>query len=159
MPGGAPAKERGTYQRELIYTGPTDWTVGTEVEQATVAQYLVASGQDEKILWARFHCFLFDTTVATITEWMLIKCSATDAIQDLNDSAVIELLLKRGKILKRGWHRDSSEAYGNSRAIKWEVYNVNLNDGEELRMLFRPVTNAGANQMVIGELEYRIAGG
>lgn len=156
--GDAP-KERGTYQRELIADAPADWAVGTEVEQTTVATKLVASGQDERVLWARFSVYVYDASVPTITEWMLLKCLATDAIQDMNDSSAIELLLKRGKILKRGYHHANANlAYGSASKVKWEIFNVDLNDGEELRMLFRPVLNAGTATSVVGELEYRLAG-
>lgn len=159
MPAGEPAFERGTYQRELIsYTSLTQ-VVGTEYELAMVATKLLASGADERIKWARFHVLCFDIGQFVTGEWMLYKCLSTDADIDMNTAATIELLQKRGNLLKRGYYVSSKADYGKLQGIKFEIYNVDLNDGEELRLLIRPIQISGANTFNIqGELEYRIAG-
>lgn len=157
MPGGEKPKERGTYQYVEISVVPQDLTVGTDYEIGAVATALIAAGQDERVLWARAKIFTCDNGQQMLGKWALIKCLATDALQDLNSATDLELLLKRKHILARGWVQSPHVSYGRMSHIDFEVFNVDLNDGEELRLVYCPVV-AGSAQPFYGDLEYRIAG-
>jgi hypothetical protein len=150
----------GTYQRELSSQTAITWTGGTETEVTALANSIVANvaDQDEMWSWIRFQFYVGHSSAFMYYEYMVIKCLATDATQDLNSSSVVESLHKQSRIFARGLMYSCSSA-GASKPIKLELYNVKLEYGEELRLLIRPLHDVvGATGMVYGLLEFRRVG-
>lgn len=149
----------GTYHRELITaTGVTD-AAGTERELTTLANIVKADSKDELFSWIRYVVYRWSSADPICYEWAVIRCQQSDATQDLNADATVEGLQRMGRILKRGIIWDLPVAGSGPRPIKFELFNVKLDVGEELRILLCPwVSTAGATVSEKGLLEYRQVG-
>lgn len=150
----------GTYHRTLIDTAPAQWVADTEVEETHVSTEIVADdGRDALFSWIRVQFYLYDTESRTFGEWMLIRCDAGEALQDLNDDTVVENLHKQGRILRRDLFMSCDPDGGSIKRHKFELYNVKLDDDEELRLVIRPwVSAAAATCFVRGIIEWREVG-
>lgn len=153
---------KGTYQREIIALSALDWVAGAEYEVTAVASNIIASTaqKDELYSWVRGTLFVYDVTSGITYEWMLIKSVSSDATQDLNDSDVVEKLHKERRIFARGLVLvPDPDAGGPVKPISFQVYNVALPYGEELRLLLRPIRASGtANGRIDGLIEWRQVG-
>lgn len=138
---------RGTYQREIVNNGALTFADGTEYEIPAIAQNVLAgtANQDELYSWIRGIVYVYDTTGTMMYEWMLLKLGTADADPDLNDSPTVELLHKEKKIFGRGITMVCDpDAGAPVKPIKFELYQVHLPYGKELRLLIRPITVTGA---------------
>lgn len=151
---------RGTYQREVFSQLALTFAGATEDEVDAVATNIVASAdKDELFSWVRCQFKVHSVAEAFHYEWMLIRCLSADAMQDLDDSDTMEYLQKEGRVLKRGLVSVALPNYAAARWQKFEVYNVALNDGEELRLLIRPLVGSTADAgRIYGLLEWRQVG-
>lgn len=151
----------GTYHRDLIEAGAgVQWVTGTEVEVTQVAEHIVADdGRDALFSWIRMQFWLYDTAQRTMGEWAVIRCDKDEALQDLNDDVVVENLHKQGRILRRDMFMSCDPDGGSIKRHKVELFNVKLDDDEELRLVIRPwVSAAGATCYATGILEWREVG-
>lgn len=150
---------RGTYNREIVDLSTITYTPGTEYEVEPIADNIVAAtaDKDELYSWVRFMAFIHDTASHLVFEWMLIKCPSADATQDLNDSDVVEKLHKDKRLFARGLLLSPDPDQGGPvKPVKFEVFNVYLPYGEELRLVIRPIqSSGGATGRVHGVLEWR----
>lgn len=151
---------KGTYQRDLIADTAQSWTGATEFEVDELSDAVFASGKDEMYSWVRGMVFLYDSDAFWGYEWMVIKCDSADALQDLNNNSAVEDLLKEGRIFARGLHMLPAPSTGAPvRPIKFEFYKVELQDGEELRLVIRPLITCNAGKgYIYGILEWRQVG-
>lgn len=146
----------GTYQRELESLQAQSWTADTEVELPELATDIVASGQDEMFSWIRGHYMLWDTASALALEYAVIRCKSTDALQDLNDGSTMEALQKEGRIFKTGLL--AVQIYTRIIEIKFEFKQVKLPDGEELRLVIRPLRTTSNSTEIVAKVEWRKIG-
>lgn len=148
---------RGTYQRALVEETGQTWAVGTEFEAEDISDVLVASGKDEMFSWIRYQLWLYQTDGPCKYEWMLVRQASADPLPDMNDSSVMEYLFKEKKIFSRGLMAQTEDTYG-LRALKAELFNVKLYDGEEIRLVVRPISSVTATGVQRGIVEYRKIG-
>ena len=150
----------GTYHRELINTTGMQFVAGTEREIVEVAANIVADdGRDALFSWVRCQLWVIDTAGRCFGELAVIRCDAGEALQDLNDDTVVENLHKQGRILWRALFQSCDPDGGGVKLHKFELYNVKLDDDEELRLVFRPMNDAaGATCEYRGILEWREVG-
>lgn len=153
---------KGTYQREVFSSQVNTFTAGSEFEISNLAAHAVAStaSKDEFFSWIRCKAYVCSVAEGFCYEWMVIKCDAADALQDLNDAEVVEELHKEKRIFARGLElscdRDSG---GPIKAIKFELFNISLDYPEELRLVIRPITTTSADAgTYMGLLEWRQLG-
>lgn len=133
---------------------------GTEAEVLAVATDIAGSATaDTMYSWIRAKIYLLNTAVEPLVyEWALIKCQSTDALQDLSDEAVMEKLQKESRIFAREFHATGKNESG-LKPISFELYNVKLDLGEELRLVVLPHrSTAGATAEYYGVLEWRQVG-
>jgi hypothetical protein len=151
----------GTYQRNVVNETGITFTAGTEIEGTSLASVIVAdvADQDSLFSWVRGKLYIYHNSLPIIFEWMIIKCLGTDALQDLNDNAVVEKLHKESRIMARDVSYGGTPTYVPPKNIKFEFYNVKLDTGEELRLVIRPILGgAGATGVICGLLEWREVG-
>lgn len=151
---------KGTYNREACDEGAFTLTAGTEKEVANVAVYIhaTAAGGDQLYSWIR-GCFFVWADTGMLYEWALVKGLIGAAVPNLNDSDTVEKLHKDGKLFARGIDMSPIKETGRLKPIKFELYNVILQDGEELMMIVNPWCTSGANNArIMGLLEWRQVG-
>lgn len=150
----------GTYQREIISQTGLTFAAGTEAEVTAIAANVIADdAKDALFSWVRVSFVLYSTAEEMVYEWALIRCDKDDATQDLNDSPTVELLQKEGRILKRGMATVPVPSNSPVRWQRFSVYQVQLFDDEELRLLIRPITgSSAATGRIYGLLEWREVG-
>lgn len=151
---------QGTYQRDLIAMEGVAMTTGTEYEVADVSDVITATtaNKDELFSWVRGLIFVYIDNLPSMHEYMLIRMKQADALPDLNDAAAVEYLQKEKRILTRGWIHQPLWTYNSLKAVKFELYNLQVPYGEELRFVVRPLTSTAANGYVRGLLEWRQVG-
>lgn len=153
----------GTYQRLTLESTGVALVKGTELELDTnISDNIRGDGVSDALFsWIRYLGY-FGTlsTYSTAIEWMLLKCLQSDGTQDLSDPAVVERLQKESRLFARGMIVNGSAEAGNGyRKLAFEVYNVKLQLGEELRLVGRPLLAVGASNFVgYGVLEWRQVG-
>lgn len=149
---------KGTYQRSLISDVNRQIAATVEYEVADVATAIAGSATADTLYsWVRGRGWFLNSVAAEgiCLEWMIIKCASGDALQDLNDSAIVEDLHREGRVFAR----DMCAFVSGSRQFEFEFYNVKLDLGDELRMVVRPITGtAGATFHTVGVLEWRQVG-
>lgn len=152
---------KGTYQRDTVALEGQNWAQGTEFEIPDLAAVILAdtADKDELFSWIRGQVFVYDNVAGWSYEWAIIKCDVGDGLQDLNDNSATEILHKEGRLFARGLAMTPGNTYGVARPIKFELFNVNLRYGEELRLVIRPLkaTSAGGGY-VYGIIEWRQVG-
>ena len=151
---------QGTYQRELVELEAQAWTEGTEFEVAAISNNIVAAteNRDDLFSWVKFQGYLFIWATVGQFEWMVLRMESGDGLPNLNDNGVVEALQKDKRILKRGFYMTANAGYEVPPKIKFELFNVKLRYGEEIRLVIRPMeTTADAGQ-VKGILEWRQVG-
>lgn len=151
----------GTYRRSEISQLSLSFSSGTELEVTQVATDLVADdSKDTVFTWLRIHFMLFDSAEVMPFEYALIRCDTGDALQDMNSDSTMEELQQEGRILARGIKFVGDvNAGGPCPLIKIEKYKVVVPDGEELRLVVKPMSAGTASGGVIrGVLEWREAG-
>lgn len=150
----------GTYNRVTIAADTLDWTSGAEWELTDLATNVAASGKDELYSWIRAKIYVCATGERCVYEYAVIKCASTDALQNLDDSPTVELLHKQHKVLARDIMMVPAPVNSSVKPVKFEFFNVQLNDGEELRLVIRPIaTNTVDLGTYYGLLEWRKVGG
>ena len=151
----------GTYQRQDWLATAQTQTVGTEYEIAYVSGVIVAetANKNELFSWVRGQVFLYETAQYSAFEWFLVRMDTADAIPNLDDEPTAEKLQREKRIMSRGLICQGHPTYGGLRPIKFEVFNVKLVYGEELRLIIRPLVASGAAQSThFGLLEWRQVG-
>lgn len=150
----------GTYQTEQVALTNIDFTVGTEYEVAVIATSILANtdSKDEVFSWIKLGAVAGDTASAWAYEWFLLRCNITDATQDTDDEAVMEALQKDKKVLKRGFLSGGNASYTGWRKLEFELFQVRLRYGEEIRLLINPLYTGGATNCLYGRLEWRQQG-
>lgn len=151
---------QGTYQREIEALSGQAWTSGTEFELETVSDNIVAAtaNKDELFSWVRGNYIVSISGTNMVYEWMIIRMDSADALPDLNSSSVVEALQKDKRIFARGFEYISNTTYQTPRRIKFELYNVKLRYGEELRLVIRPLSTTADAGIVNGLFEWRQVG-
>lgn len=151
---------QGTYQRDIVLTESQTWTIGTEFEVTDLSDVIIAStvSKDELFSWVRGQIFCYKTGDGFLFEWMLIRQKTADSLPDLNDNAAVELLQKEKRIFARGLVHQPAPEYSKLSAVKFEVFNVGLRYGEELRFVVRPLTAASGTGFLKGLIEWRQVG-
>lgn len=160
LPASVSYVTQGTYQRELIASTGQAWTAGTEFEVATVSDNIVAdtADRDEMYSWVRGMMMLYISAAANIYEWMVLRMDSGDALPDLNTSSVVEALQKDKRILCRGYEYCTHPTYNPPKRVKFELFNVKLRYGEELRFVVRPLITTADAGNIYGLLEWRQVG-
>lgn len=150
----------GTYHRDIISLADQTWATGSEFEVTTVASHIVADdSRDALFSWIRAKMYIFSIAERQFYEYAVIRCDKDEALQDLDDDTVMENLHKQGRILRRDLIMCCDPDGGSVPAVKFELYNVKLDDDEELRMVVRPiVASSAASGNVFGLLEWREVG-
>lgn len=152
----------GTYQRAVLHMTGLNFVEGTEYEVSTVADVIVASteNEDELFTWVRGMYFVYSTSAHMSFEWALIKIDSADADPDLNSGTIFERLHKEKRVFARGMILNPDPDVGGPvKPFKFEVHQVKLLYGEELRLLLRPIGVSGAaDGQVVGLLEWRQQG-
>ena len=150
----------GTYHRDIIIQRSLTFTAGTEWEVPELATNIVADdGRDALFSWVRCVFWVYDEGTRHLYEWFVIRCDKDEALQDMNTDSVVENLHKQGRILRRDIVQVFDPEAGNIKKNKFELYNVKLDDDEELRLVVRPITTGGASAGAAdGVLEWREVG-
>jgi hypothetical protein len=148
----------GTYRMSDWSDPVLGFVADTEVEVPIVSTEVYASGTDEMYSFVRGKFWFTCTTTSSIAEWYLLKCLATDATQDLSNDTVVEGLQVDRRIFARGVFTTGIEGYSPFGVIKFAKYNVKLRDGEELRLLVRPIKAGAVTIKAYGILEWRKVG-
>lgn len=150
----------GTYQRDIVYQDSIQWAAGTEDEVDQVATSIAGSGtEDTMYSWIRGKIYINNNSGEHMCyEWALIKCQSADAMQDLNDAAAMEKLMRESRIFGRDiWACGATRT--SLKPVKFELYQVKLQVGEELRLVVRPVVGSAAGSVgYMGLIEYRKVG-
>lgn len=151
---------KGTYQRLLVEPAVVQHVSGTEGEITAIAGVILTPAEgDAMFSWIRYKSFIYSTDAVgdkLLFEYALIKCGTGDALQDLNDSVKMEDLHKQSRVFARDTIFVRS---GDAKTIKFELFNVALDNGEELRLVIRPwITTTGASVFHRGVLEWRQVG-
>lgn len=150
----------GTYQRALVYQDNMTWVANTEDEVDGVAAAIAGDvTKDTMYSWIRAKIYVNNNVAEHMGfEWALIKCASGDALQDLNSAADMEKLMKESRIFARDVQYYSLSR-GSVKPIRFELFNVKLNLGDELRLVVRPLcASAGASMYYIGLIEWRQVG-
>jgi len=135
----------GTYQREVEAQTSFQLVAATEYEIAIVANNILAGAvSDQLFSWIRLNTLIGTAAESLAVEWALIKCTATDATQDMNSAAQMEILQKEGRVFGRGLLQHGSQSTTGYAKLSVEFYNVKLLIGEELRLLLRPLVGTVA---------------
>lgn len=150
----------GTYHRDLIENTGLTLVEGTEYNVGAIQTNIVADdGRDALFSWVRCQLWAYDTTKRAFGEFALIRCDAAEGTQDLNSDTVVENLHKQGRILWRKIAHSCAPDGGGISLHKFEVYNVKLDDNEELRLVYRPWNGSAASSFDFkGILEWREVG-
>lgn len=151
----------GTYQRDLIQAEAQAFTQGTEFEISDVSDAIVAAtaNKDELFSWVRGKVFKFITDGYDCYEWMVLRQNSADALPDLNDNAAVEILQKEKRIYTRGFELvPDPDSGGPVKPIKFELFNVKLRYGEEIRLVIRPLVTTAATGRYYGLIEWRQVG-
>lgn len=153
----------GTFNIAYLTSTGEQYIIATSNEVAAPALYLKADDKDEMYSWIRLNAFIFDSADDLIFEYALIRCLQDDALQALDDADTLEYLMKEKRILKRGIH--AAPCYGATtgsvpKKLAFELYQVKLRTGEELRLIIRPIYPAITGNSVheLGTLEWRKVG-
>jgi hypothetical protein len=150
----------GTYKRSISSQTGISLVGGTEVEVLDLASTIHGGASADALFsWLRGIVVVSCGIDISILEWMIFRCKSTDALQDLNDAAVVELAQKEGRLFARGVITRGQGQYASPVQTKFEFYNVKLAPDEELRMVLRPIvsgTAAAANIYTV--LEWRQVG-
>lgn len=160
LPASVSYVTQGTYQRELIASTSQAWTAGTEFEVSTVSDNIVAdtADRDEMFSWVRGMLMFYITAASNIYEWMVLRMDSGDALPDLNSSSVVEALQKDKRILSRGFEYVTHPTYNVPKKVKFELYNIKLRYGEEIRFVVRPLVTTADAGNIYGMLEWRQVG-
>lgn len=152
----------GTYQRAILHETVINFAEGTEYEITHLAANLVAdtADKDELFTWVRGMYFVYSTSAHMSFEWILMRIDAADADPDFNSASTFERLHKEKRIFARGIILNPDPDVGGPvKPFKFEVHQVKLLYGEELRLLLRPIGVSGAaDGQVVGLLEWRQQG-
>lgn len=151
---------KGTYQREPIDIGAaTSWIAGTEVE-IPIAAYIkaTAAAGDQLFSWIRVTMYAWELDAKMLFEWAIVKQEQGLAMPNLDSSDDMEKLHKEGRLFARGLLYVPHPTH-KVPPVKVELYNVIIDDGDELVMVYKPwITGAANAARVMGMLEYRQVG-
>lgn len=150
MPGGVKpnatdvnAAIAGTFHRDVDSSSDWDLVKDTEVEIPTVSDNIVANGSDKYFRWIRIWFWAQGGAgIQVPLEYVLMRCKSTDALIDLNSAAEFELAQKQSRILAHGWYFVNEGQYVAAKLLSLNKYKIQLYDGEELRLVFRPAYSA-----------------
>lgn len=150
---------QGTYNVYRATDSGLSFTAGTEYASSRLSNQVAASGKDEMYSWIRgmFRIIHSDASVCS-GEWFVLKQKTTDALPDMDTSAEVEVLQKEKRIFAHGMFSNGSATYYPPKWIKFQLYNVKLNDGEELRFVFKPFTTTVGHGQIMSIMEWRAVG-
>lgn len=163
MPGHSTSSVRtdfvtqGTYNVFRATDSGIAWTDGTEYESTRVSNQVLASGKDELYSWVRGQFLLYSVGSPWRYEWFVVRMNSADALPDFDTSSEVEVLQKEKRIYARGMIMAPLRTYSSIRTVKFELYNVKLRDGEELRLIIKPYGTV-ADGVVQSVMEWRKVG-
>jgi len=145
---------KGQYQYVPIDATGSTFTDGTEFQESGISTALKASGQDKVFPWVRIRLWYQSAASNLAFDWAVVKQLTTDALPDLDSSAVIEVLKKDGVLFAWDTMFQPKNAAGVPRRLQVEFRNVFLRDGQEIRLVIAPRATSAADVNTWGKLEY-----